>query len=106
MENGTGCTIKGVMFDNAKELVTGRMKEYYEHKGIRINSSVPYSPLSNGIADSGATNGTRAMLHDSNLLGRRDDDLHVPAQEDAKEGVTPSERFSRMEPDVGIYVPA
>ena len=27
MENGMGSTIKAVMFDNAKELVAGRMKE-------------------------------------------------------------------------------
>ena len=51
MENGTGSTIKAVMFDNAKELVAGRMKEYCEHKGIRIGSSVPYSPSSNGVAE-------------------------------------------------------
>ena len=43
-ENRTGSTIKAVMFDNAKELMAGRMKEYCEHKGIRINSSTPYLP--------------------------------------------------------------
>ena len=46
------------------------MREYYEHKGIRINSSVLYSALSNGVAKrlvSVATNGIRAMLRDSNL---------------------------------------
>jgi len=61
-------TIKAVMFDNAKELVAGKMKEYCKWKGIRINSSVPYSPSSNGVAErlvGVATNGMRAMLRDS-----------------------------------------
>ena len=35
----------------------------------------------------------------SALLGGEDDDLDVPAQEDADEGVTPSERFYGMKPD-------
>ena len=51
MENGTGSMIKAIMFDNAKELVAGRMKEYCEHKGIQINSSVPYSLSSNGVTE-------------------------------------------------------
>jgi hypothetical protein len=50
IENGTGSTIKAVMFDNAKEPVAGRMKEYCEHKGIQINSLVAYSPSSNRVA--------------------------------------------------------
>ena len=37
MENRSGCMIKAVMFDNAKELVAGRMKEYYAHKEIWNN---------------------------------------------------------------------
>ena len=45
-EDGEGkrSTIDVVMFDDAKELVAGRMKEYCEHKGIWIDSSIPYSP--------------------------------------------------------------
>ena len=39
MENGMESTIKAVMFNNARELVLGRMKEYCEQKGIRINSN-------------------------------------------------------------------
>src|SRR5258706_5322370 len=71
MANGMGSTIKAVMFDNAKELVAGRMKEYCKQKGIRINSSVLYSPSSNGVTKQlvgVATNGTHTMLCDSNLL--------------------------------------
>ena len=62
--------MKAVMFDDAGELVAGRMWESGEHKGIRINSSVPYSPWSNGVAElffGVATDGIRAMLRDSNL---------------------------------------
>ena len=85
------------MFDDARELVVGKMRQYCEHKGTRIDSSVQYSPLSNEVADrvvGVATNSTRAMLRDSNLpglyiMGRGDDDLHVTAQEDANEGATP-----------------
>ena len=73
------------MFDNAKELMAGRMKEYYEHERRWINSLVPYSPSSNGVAERHVgvgTNGTRAILRDSNLppcsLSRGKDNLRVP----------------------------
>jgi len=55
------------MFDNAKELVAGRM-ESCDERGIRIISSVQYSPPSNGVAQrlvAVTTSGTRAMLRDS-----------------------------------------
>lgn len=73
VENGTGSTIEAVMFDNTKELLAGRMREYCEHKGVRINSWVPYSPSSNGVAErlvGVATIDTRAMLRDSKALPR------------------------------------
>ena len=47
MENGTDSTIKAIMFNNVKEFVQGRMREYCDQKGIHINSSVLYSPSSN-----------------------------------------------------------
>ena len=73
MESGMGSTIKAVIFDNAKELVAGRMREYCEHKGIRIriDSSVPYPPSSNRVAErlvGVATSSMHAMLRDSNLI--------------------------------------
>ena len=42
-EDGEGkkSMIDVVMFDNAKELMAGRMKEYCEHKGIWIDLSIP-----------------------------------------------------------------
>ena len=73
MQNGTGQNIRTFMLNNAKELVAGRMKELCDERSIRIISSVPYSPSSNGIAErlvGVATNSTRAMLHDSGLPPR------------------------------------
>ena len=111
MENGTESTIKAIMFDNARELVLGRMKEYYEQKGICINSSVLYSPSSNRIAErlvGVATNSTRTMLRNSNLppcfwaeamttfmyLQNR-----TPTT--ANDSITSFEHFYRMKLDVG-----
>jgi hypothetical protein len=36
VQNGKGRTIKLVMFDNAKELVAGRMRGFCEQQGIQI----------------------------------------------------------------------
>jgi len=63
MENGTDKNIRTVIFDNAKELVAGWMKELCDKRGIRIISSVLYSPSPNSVA----TNGTWAMSHGSGL---------------------------------------
>ena len=52
MENGMGSMIMAVIFDDAKEVVARRMEEYCEHKGIWINSLVPYSPSSNRFTKS------------------------------------------------------
>jgi len=66
MENGTDKNVRTVIFDNAKELVAGQMKELCEKHGIRIILSVPYSPSSNSVT----TNGTWAMSHSSRLPPR------------------------------------
>jgi len=60
MENRANKKVRTVMFDNAKELVAGRMRELRDE---RCNT---YSPSSNGVA----TNGTRVMLQDSGLPPR------------------------------------
>ena len=73
MTNGTNMTIKTVMFDNARELIAGKMRELCNARGIRIISSVPYSPSSNGVAErliGVATRGIRAMLLDAKLPPR------------------------------------
>jgi len=66
MENGTDKNVRMVIFDNAKELVAGRMKELCDKRGIQIISLVPYSPSPNSVA----TNGTWAMSHGSGLPPR------------------------------------
>ena len=108
MENGTGSTIKAVMFDNAKELVVGRMKEYCEHKGIRVNSLVPILNFVERSRRTTCRRGHERHTHDAarlesppTLLGRGDD-LHSPVQRTptrANDGITPYERFYGMKPD-------
>ena len=66
MENGTDKNVRTVIFNNAKELVAGQMKELCNERGIQIISSVPYSPSPNSIA----TNGTWAMSRSSGLPPR------------------------------------
>jgi len=63
MENGTDKNDRTVIFDNAKELVAGRMKELCDKRDIRIISSVLYSPSLNSIT----TNSTWVMSHGSRL---------------------------------------
>ena len=85
-----------VKFNDARELVAGRMREYCEHKVNRINSSVPYSRLSGRSGRTTYRRGHQRHTHDvarlerpATLLGRGNDDLHVLAQEDANKGATP-----------------
>jgi len=66
MENGTDKNVRMVIFNNAKELVAGWMKELCNEHGIQIISSVPYSPSPNSVA----TNGTWAMSRGSRLPPR------------------------------------
>ena len=110
VENATEMRIRTVMFNNAKELVAGGMKEFCNGHGIRIISSVPYSPSSNGIAErlvGVATDGTRAMLRDSALPARFWAEamntfmyLRNRTPTAANEGKTPYELFYGMKPDV------
>lgn len=100
-----------VMFDNARELVAGRMKEMCDERGVHIISSVPYSPSSNGIAErlvGVATSGTRAMLQDPGLPPRFWAEvmttfmyLRNRTPTTANDGRTPYEFFYNMIPDVG-----
>ena len=49
------------MTDNARELCMGEMKVICEQEGIKLHTSIRYSPESNGVAEQ------CAMLHDSGL---------------------------------------
>jgi len=58
------------MTDNARELSMREMRQTYEQEGIKLYTSVRYSPELNGAAE--RTNGVlnnavRAMPHDSGL---------------------------------------
>ena len=48
VERASGNKLCKVMMDNVHELSMGEMHELYEHKGIRLNMTVPYHPASNG----------------------------------------------------------
>jgi len=66
MENSTNKNVRTMIFDNAKELVAGRMKELCDEHGIQIILSVLYSPSPNSVT----TNGTWAMSRGSRLPPR------------------------------------
>ena len=70
MENALGYKLCEVMTDNACELSMGEMRKLCEREGIKLNTTVPYHPASNGVAERAIgvlTNSVRAMLHNSGL---------------------------------------
>ena len=70
VERALGNKLCEVMTDNARELSMGEMCELCECEGIRLNTTVPYHPALNGVAEQAIgvlTNIMRAMLHDSSL---------------------------------------
>jgi len=67
MENGTDKNVRTVIFDNAKELIAGQMKELCNERSIQIISPVPYSPSPNSVA----TNGSRTVQDSLLNSGRR-----------------------------------
>ena len=42
---------KWIRFDNGAELVNGEVKKFAEEEGIIIETTAPYSPSQNGIAE-------------------------------------------------------
>ena len=72
VENKSGKKIQEVMMDNAQELCMGEMWDLCVQEGIKLHTSVPYHPVSNGIAKRAIrvlTNMVQAMLRDSGLPG-------------------------------------
>jgi hypothetical protein len=60
--------MREIMTDNARELAMGEVREICERDGIKLHTTVPYHPASNGVAERtiGVLSGAvRAMLHDS-----------------------------------------
>ena len=69
-ENESGKKIRKIMTDNARELSMREMREICERDGIKLNTTVPYHPASNGVAERTIgvlTNTVRAMPHDAGL---------------------------------------
>ncbi len=44
-------TIKRLRVDNAKEYTEGKFKTYLQEEGITLETTAPYSPAQNGIAE-------------------------------------------------------
>lgn len=51
VEEETGCFIKRIRTDNAKEYVSGEFKNYLEAERIKRELSVEYTPQQNGVAE-------------------------------------------------------
>jgi transposase InsO family protein len=69
-ENKSGRKMREVMTDNMRELAMGEVREVCERDGIKLHMTVPYHPVSNGVAEQTIgvlTGAVRAMLHDSGL---------------------------------------
>ena len=69
-ENELGNRLREVMTDNARELSMGEVRDICERDGIKLHTTVPYHPASNGVAERTIgvlTNAVRAMLYDSGL---------------------------------------
>jgi len=91
------------------------MKEICDARGIKIISSVPYSPSSNGVAErlvGVATRGTRAMLHGANLPPRFWAEamttymyLRNRTPTTANDGKTPYEVFYNIKPNISHIRP-
>ena len=92
IQNGEGRTIKLVMINNAKELVTGRMRGFCEQQGIQIISLVLFSPSSNGVANQFHWCGYQQYSHCAvqfepsvTLLGWSSVNVHEPVEQDTKQ---------------------
>ena len=69
-ENESENKLREVITDNARELSMGEVRDICERDGIKLHTTVPYHPASNGVAGRTIgvlTNAVRAMLHDSGL---------------------------------------
>jgi len=69
-ENESGKKMREVMTDNARELSMGEMRNICEREGIKLHTTIPRHPASNGVAGRTIgvlTGAVRAMLRDSGL---------------------------------------
>ena len=111
VERNFGKAPKWMRFDNGKELVNEETKKWAAQKGIIIETTAPYSPSQNGVAE--RFNRTimelaRAMLISSGLPTFLWDEaashanyLRNRAPTRALQGITPYEAWTGKKPDVG-----
>ena len=81
MENSTDKQVKTVMFDNAKELTTGGMKEMCNEHGISIFEW--HCRTTHWHCDKCHEGHAMGLQPPTSLLGGGDGDVHVPSEPDA-----------------------
>ena len=94
--------------DNRHELLMGKMREICEGDGIKLHTTVPYHPVSNGEATIGVlTTAAHAMLHDASLPEKLWAEafsiatyLHNRTSMRALDGLTPFELLYGMKLDI------
>jgi transposase InsO family protein len=109
LETQTGRSVRKVRTDNGKEYVNNVLTTYFNAKGIIHETTVPYTPEQNGVAE--RLNRTimekvRAMLHDGDLPQELWAEAAVTANylrnrsPTSGHNKTPLEVFSGVKPDV------
>ena len=69
-ENDSGKRIREIMTDNTRKLSMAEMRDISKSDSIKLHTTVPFHPASNGVAErmiGVLTNAVRAMSHDSGL---------------------------------------
>jgi transposase InsO family protein len=99
IENKFGRAPKYLRFDNGKELVNKELEKFAAEKGITIETTAPYSPSQNGVAE--RFNRTllelaRAMLIEKNLPVFLWDDVTVAAAPAAESIAEPRARAQQF----------
>lgn len=70
VENETGCKIKILRTDNGREYVNRKFKQILNDSGIKHQTTVPYNPQQNGLAERAnrtIVERARSMLIDAGL---------------------------------------
>lgn len=112
LERRSGKKLQSIRFDGAKEFLTGKLRAWFQEKGIDYQKTLPYSPQSNGKAE--RVNRTvkervRAALAETGLGEELWAEAAVAAiyvmNRSPKEGldVTPWESFTGERPDVSGF---
>lgn len=109
LENQIDSTVKRVRTDNGREYVNHTLQAFYKHKGIHVETTVPYTPEQNGKAERlnrTLTERERSMRFESQLPDRLWAESIMTANylrnRSPRKGqdVTPYEAFYETKPDV------